>query len=55
MDRLKLVIAVSDVILNVYSTGQERQYRLTKAFGEKDADLIQNEVKFCIGNNLEDK
>lgn len=55
MDRLELIIAVSDVILNVYSTREERKYRLTKAFGEKDADLIQKEVNFCIGNNLEDR
>jgi len=55
MDRLELVIAVSDVILNVYSAGQEREYRLTKAFGEKDADLIQKEVNFCNGSNLTDK
>ena len=55
MDRLTLVIAVSDVLLNVYSTKQERADRLTKKYGAKGAEEIQKEVNFCLGSNLEDK
>lgn len=55
MNRLKLVIAVSDVLLGVYGDGAERKKRLSKAYGESEAKEIQDEVKFCVGNNLEDK
>ena len=55
MDRLKLVLAVSDVLLNVYSTKQDRKARLIKEYGEQGAEEIEKEVNFCIGNSLEDK
>lgn len=55
MDRLKLVLAVSDVLLNVYSTKQDRKARLIKEYGEQGAEEIEKEVNFCIGNGLEDK
>ncbi len=41
MDRLELVIAVADVILGVY--------------GQKQTEEVQKEVRFCVGNNLEDR
>lgn len=55
MDRLTLVIAVSDVLLGIYGKNASRKTLLTKAFGADGADEVQKEVNFCIGNNLEDK
>lgn len=43
MDRLELVIAVSDVLLGVYGKGTTRVKKLTAKYGN-DATTIQNEV-----------
>lgn len=55
MDRLKLVIAVADVLLDAYGKNKDRENHLKKAYGTKEADEIQKEVNFCLGSNLEDK
>ena len=55
MDELKKAIAVADVLLNVYSTGQIRVDRLTKAYGKDGAEEIQQAVNDCIKNDLEDR
>jgi L-ascorbate metabolism protein UlaG (beta-lactamase superfamily) len=55
MDRLKLIIAVSDVILNKYGKNPKRKQLLTKKYGAKDAQEIQNEVNVCVSNKAEYK
>ena len=54
MDRLQLIIAVSDVILGRYGNGDDRIAALKKA-GYKAADrkIIQNEVTAVLGRSLE--
>lgn len=55
MDRLELVIAVSDVLLGVYGSGDKRKAALIKQFG-KDGQLeIQKEVTRCLADSAEDK
>lgn len=53
MDRLKLMIAVSDVLLDVYGRNKEREERLKKAYGALEAAEIQNEVNICLGRGLQ--
>lgn len=55
MDRLTLVSAVSDVLLNVYGTDKNREAGLKTAFGDAGAAEIQKEVNYCLANNMEDK
>ena len=55
MDRLKLIIAVSDVLLNVYGTKEKRKRKLREKFGTAAADLIQKEVDTAVSNKAEDK
>jgi len=55
MDRLELIIAVSDVLLNVYGTREKRKVALKKKFGAEDAEKIQKEVDKCLSNDAEDK
>lgn len=51
MDRLTLVKAVSDVLLDVYGKRKARETALKKAFGADGAEEIQKEVNTCIGKN----
>lgn len=53
MDRLTLVIAVSDVLLNRYGTGADRARRLSAAFGAQGAKDIQAEVNRALTGDLE--
>ena len=55
MDRLQIIIAVSDVLLGFYGNDKNRADRLRKEFGEEGASLVQKEVNFVIGNDLEDR
>lgn len=55
MDRLELIIAVSDVLLNVYGTREKRRAALKKKFGDEDAEKIQKEVDKCLSDDAEDK
>lgn len=55
MNRLELVIAVSDVLLNVYGKNKTRQQKLIKQFGKAEAAEIQKEVNTCVSNKAEDK
>lgn len=55
MDRLELIIAVSDVLLNVYGKNKIREKKLTEKYGSINAGIIQNEVNICISNKAEDK
>ena len=55
MDRLALIIAVSDVILNVYGTKETRKRKLRTKFGTAAADLIQKEVDTCVSQKAEYK
>lgn len=55
LDRLTLVIAVSDVLLGEYKKDPERARRLTQKFGAEGAAQIQQEVNVCLGRGLEDK
>lgn len=55
MDRLELVIAVSDVLLNVYGKKKQRENKLTEKFGSKDADEIQKEVNTVVSQKTEAK
>lgn len=55
MDRLELIIAVSDVILNIYGKNETRKKKLTEKFGTKGADEIQREVNTCVSNKTEAK
>lgn len=55
MDRLELIIAVSDVILNKYGKNPKRKRLLTAKYGTKDAEEIQKEVNVCVSNKAEDK
>ena len=55
MDRLELVIAVSDVMLNRYGTKDTRKKKLTAKYGGKEAQEIQKEVDVCVSNRAEAK
>lgn len=55
MDRLELIIAVSDVLLNVYDKNKIREKKLTEKYGSTNAGIIQNEVNVCVSNKAEDK
>lgn len=55
MDRLELIIAVSDVILNRYGKNPKRKKLLTTKYGAKKAQEIQNEVNVCLSNKSEYK
>ena len=55
MDRLELVLAVSDVLLNVYGKKKVREKKLTDKFGTKGADEIQKEVNTVVSNRTEDR
>ncbi len=55
MDRLKLVIAVSDVLLGVYGTREKRKAALVKVFGKAEQLEIQKEVTRCLADSAEDK
>ena len=55
MDRLQLIIAVSDVILNRYGKNPKRKKRLTAKYGTKGAQEIQDEVNVCLSNKAEYK
>ena len=55
MDRLTLVIAVSDVLLGVYGSGDKRKTALIKAFGKAEQLEIQKEVTRCLADSAEDK
>lgn len=54
MDRLILISAVSDVLLNVYGTKETRKRKLRAKFGTA-ADLIQKEVDTCVSQKAEYK
>lgn len=54
MDRLQLIIAVSDVILGRYGNGDAREKGLERAgYRKADRKIIQNEVTAVIGRSLE--
>ena len=55
MTRLELVIAVSDVLLNVYGTRNTRKTALNKKFGAENAAKIQKEVDKCLSDSAEAK
>lgn len=55
MDRLTMIITVSDVLLNVYGTREKRKAALKKKFGAEDAEKIQKEVDKCLSDSAEDK
>ena len=55
MDRLELVIAVSDVLLGVYGSNKVREYSLKAAYGVDGWKEIQAEVNHCLADSAEDK
>lgn len=55
MTRLELIIAVSDVLLNVYGTRNIRKTALNKKFGAENAEKIQKEVDKCLLDDAETK
>lgn len=55
MDRLELVIAVSDVLLGVYGANKVREYSLKAAYGVDGWKEIQAEVNKCLADSAEDK
>lgn len=54
MDRLELIIAVSDVLLGRYGTNKTRKKKLTEKYGS-DATTIQNEVNTCVSSKAQEK
>lgn len=55
MNRIDLIIAVSDVLLNRYSTKGTRKRKLRAKFGAADADRIQKEVDTVVSQKAEAK
>lgn len=55
MTRIDLICAVSDVLLNRYSTKETRKRKLRAKFGAADADRIQKEVDTVVSQKTEDK
>ena len=54
MNRLELIIAVSDVLLGRYGTNETRKKKLTEKYGS-DATTIQNEVNACVSSKAQEK
>lgn len=55
MTRLEMVIAVSDVLLDVYGRRNTRKTALNKKFGAENAAKIQKEVDKCLSDSAEAK
>lgn len=55
MTRIDLICAVSDVLLNLYSTKETRKRKLRAKFGAADADRIQKEVDTVVSQKAEAK
>lgn len=54
MDRVELIIGVSDVLLGRYGKNEVREAKLKEVYGE-DGATVQNEVNVCVSAKAQEK